>query len=378
MLSREAICAYAAEHADEALALLCELAVIPAPSHHEDRRAAFCEAWLRLHGVTDAFTDPVGNVLIPFGDINGPLVIVCAHSDVVFPETTPLPLTIRDGRVYAPGVGDDTANVVSLLMTAAQLASMRYVPPKGGLLLAVNVGEEGLGNLKGSRRLIDDYGNRVTAFVSFDCHTDEVIDRAVGSKRFCVTCETAGGHSYFDFGVPNAIACLSAVIGELYAMPLLKDGHTSCNVGMIEGGTSVNTIAPRAQMLCELRSDDAKMLACAERQLQELLERHRRDGVLITATCLGERPCGTARDPQRQQALTALAVDTITRYGGAAPARKCGSTDCNVPLSQGIPAVCFGTIAGAGMHTREEYIVIDSIETGLSIALDAVLQLCTL
>lgn len=375
MISVTDIQTYAAAHADEALELLCALAAIPAPSHHEEQRAVFCKTWLETHGVRRVSIDSVGNVRIPFGELDGPLAMITAHSDVVFPDTTPFLPTIRGGRVYCPGVGDDTANVVALMMTAVFLTAHGIVPQNGGLLLAVNVGEEGLGNLKGSRRLVADYEKHLTAFVSLDCHADELIDRAVGSKRCCVECHTVGGHSYFDFGAPNAIAQLAAVIGDLYALEVPSD-TTTYNVGTVEGGTSVNTVAQHAHMLFEWRSDNASHLRLMEQRFESVIQRHRENGVLLTVTPIGERPCGSGVDEEKQCALADHAAIVIERYYGRSPIRKSGSTDCNIPLSVGIPSVCFGCVTGAGMHTREEYINIDSIAAGLCVAMDTALWLC--
>lgn len=374
MVSVTHIQAFGAAHAKEALDLLCALAVIPAPSHHEEKRAAFCKAWWESRGVSNVTCDAVGNVIAPFGDVSGPLTVIAAHSDVVFPDETPLPLTLREGKVCCPGVGDDTANVVALMLAGAYLAENGIVPSNGGVLLVVNVGEEGLGNLKGSRQLIDDYGDRMTAFVSFDCSSKELIDHAVGSKRYRIDCTATGGHSYFDFGRPNAIAQLCAVVGDLYALSVPHG--TTYNVGVIEGGTSVNTIAQHAQVLFELRSDDAAHLEEAAKHFDDVIVRYRERGVSLAVTLLGERPCGKDVDARRQKALVTAASVAIERYFGQPPTRKSGSTDCNIPLSIGVPSVCFGCITGAGMHTREEYIDIDSIEPGLCVALETVLHHC--
>ena len=165
----EEIIRYIDSHADEALALLLELAVIPAPSNHEEKRAEFCRGWLEKQGAQGVYIDEALNVIYPLGDTGtNPLVVYMAHSDVVFPDTTPLPLTVEADRICCPGIGDDSANVAALLLAAKYLAETGLQPTDTGVLLVVNAGEEGLGNLKGSRKIMEQYGSRVREFVSLD------------------------------------------------------------------------------------------------------------------------------------------------------------------------------------------------------------------
>ncbi len=357
---------YANTHTEEAIALLKELACIPAPSGHEQARATFCRDWLRAQGATDTYIDDVNNVICPISvTSDNPLVVICAHSDVVFPDTEALPLYERDGRLYCPGIGDDTANVVALLMAVKYSLAYKKAP-RCGLLFVINSCEEGLGNLKGTKHLMSVYGSRVKEFLSFDCSAREIITDAVGSRRFRICADTVGGHSYFDFGNENAIAVLSSLIDELYQSEV-PDG-TTFNVGTIMGGTSVNTIAQHAEMLFELRSDHNAHLEQLQALFDAIVSRY--NGV--SAELVGERPCSCGVDQTAQQELINRAAGDIRTYFGFDPILKAGSTDCNVPLSMGIPAVCFGCILGDGMHTREEYIELDSIENGLALAMQTV------
>ena len=183
-------------YADEALGLLTELAQIPAPSNHEERRAEFCLNWLRSQGAQSAYIDEALNVIYPVGDTGeNDLMVFMAHSDVVFPDTTPLPLRVENGRIYCPGVGDDTANAVALLTVAGHIAREKLTPKGCGILLVINSGEEGLGNLKGSRKIMADFGSRVKEFVTFDGNAAAIVTKAVGSRRYRVTVRTEGGHS---------------------------------------------------------------------------------------------------------------------------------------------------------------------------------------
>ena len=357
-------------HADEALALLTELAQIPAPSNHEERRAEFCLNWLRSKGALSAYIDEALNVVYPVGDTGeNDLMVFMAHSDVVFPDTAPLPLRIENGRIYCPGVGDDTANAVALLTAAEFIAREKLQPKECGVLLVINSGEEGLGNLKGSRKIMADFGHRVKEFVTFDGNASAVVTKAVGSRRYRVTVKTEGGHSYGKFGAPNAIAQLAQLIARLYEVRVPAIGKTTYNVGTVSGGTSVNTIAQECSMLYEFRSDEREGLAFMQAQFDAILEEFRASGVQIEAEVVGDRPCGLDVDNSALARRAALAVE---KHYGLSPALTSGSTDCNVPLSMGIPAICPGCVMGAGAHTREEYIEIDSMLPGLKVAFELI------
>ena len=361
---------YIEHHADEAQQLLIDLAQIPAPSNQEERRAAFCLDWLRSKGAEYAYIDEALNVIYPIGDTGeNDLVVFMAHSDVVFPDTTPLPLNMEDGRIYCPGVGDDTANAVALLTVAGYIAEQKLAPKSSGILLVINSGEEGLGNLKGSRKIMEVFGSRVKEFVTFDGNANAIVTKAVGSRRYRVTVTTEGGHSYGKFGAPNAIAQLAQLITRLYQVQVPALGKTTYNVGTISGGTSVNTIAQEASMLYEFRSDEREGLSFMQAQFDAIVEEFRCIGVQIETEVVGDRPCGLDMD---NSLLAQRAAKAVERHYGLSPALTSGSTDCNVPLSMGIPAICPGCVLGAGAHTREEYVEIDSLLPGLKVAFDLV------
>ena len=215
--------------------LLRTLGRIPAPTRQEDLRAAFCRDWLLARGAKDLYIDEAKNVVCPIGPQDGELVVFAAHTDVVFPDLEPLPMTEADGRLYAPGIGDDTANLVNLLLAAGYLLQTGLTGRRG-LLVVANACEEGLGNLDGTKALFAAYGDRIKAFYSFDCTMPQCICRAVGSYRYRVTCRTQGGHSYGAFGAPNAIELLCRLVEKLYAIEPPKGEKTTYNVGRFEGG----------------------------------------------------------------------------------------------------------------------------------------------
>lgn len=369
------------DSSQEALDLLMELGKIPAPSNHEEKRAEFCKNWLEKQGAEGVYIDEALNVVYPVGNVEeGPLVVFMAHLDVVFPDTEELPMRIEDGKLYCPGIGDDTIHLVALLMAAKYIAKNKLTPKEGGMLLVANSGEEGLGNLKGCKKIFEKYGDRVTEFVTFDgpfgpnATSGKIATVAVGSMRYKIEIDTEGGHSYSKFGNRNAIAYLASLIDTLYQIKVPTRGKTTFNVGTISGGTSVNTIAQHAEMLYEFRSDNREDLAEMEQHLNAALAFYATKGIKVTATVVGNRPCGIEVDKARHDALIARTQATVEKYFGFIPVCGSASTDCNIPLSLGIPAVEVSCGRGAGAHTRGEYIEIDSQVPGLKLAFELILH----
>ncbi len=375
MLLNEQILSYIEEHQQEAFDLLLELAQIPAPSHHEELRAEFCKKWLEEQGAKGVYIDDALNVIYPIGvGESNPLVVYMAHSDVVFPDTEPLPLKVLDGKIFCPGVGDDTANVVALLTVAKYIAQNGLKPGENGVLLVINSGEEGLGNLKGSRKIMQDFGGRIREFISLDGGIGGCVVKAVGSKRYRVTVRTEGGHSYGAFGNRNAIAYLASLIDTLYTMKVPPKGKTTYNVGTITGGTSVNTIAQHAEMLYEFRSDEKESLEIMEQHFNAAIDFYRTKGIKVEVELLGERPCSGEVDMAREEALMNRAAEAARHHAGVETDFRVGSTDCNIPLSMGVPAICTGCYTGGGAHTREEWVDIASLLPGLKIAFELILH----
>ncbi|MDR3138963.1 MAG: M20/M25/M40 family metallo-hydrolase [Treponema sp.] len=362
--------AYIREHEEEALELLKSIARIPAPSCFEEKRAAFVKQWLEDQGARGVFIDEALNVVYPLGDTGkNRLDVFMAHTDVVFPDTEELPVRLEEGRIFAPGIGDDTANLNALLLAAQYITREKLSPRDGrGLLLVANAGEEGLGNLKGARRICADYGDRIDNFVSFDGTYEKITSRAVGSRRYRIRVYTEGGHSYQDFGNRNAIAYLASMIDTLYALKVPEGGRTTYNVGTISGGTSVNTIAQKAEMLYEFRSDSGEDLRYMEDHLEAVCAAYRAKGITLERELAGERPCSAPVDPARHEALLARGREAIKEYTGIEASLTASSTDSNIPLSLGIPSMTLGCYYGRGAHTYEEWVDIASLKAGYRIA----------
>lgn len=369
-ISKQELYRWCETHSEEQICLLKELAAIPAPSHQEEKRAEYIKNWLIHCGADTVIMDNAKNVILPLGWNDSMGLAVMAHTDVVFPDTNPLPVRQENHRLYAPGVGDDTANVVALMLCAKYFLEFPQHLPEP-LLIVFNSCEEGLGNLKGVRQIMADYGDSIRAFVSFDCQSDSVISKAVGSERWKVTISTRGGHSFSDFGTPNAIACLSELITLLYRqkVPEKECALTTYNVGLISGGTSVNTIAQNAEMTYEYRSNDHQCLAIMAEQFQNILRQMQHPDVQISVQSLGIRPCGEKIPVEEHNKLLErckTAIESIYKMDIPCCA---ASTDANIPLSLGIPSATFGLYHGGGAHTREEYVDLDSLLPGLKIAL---------
>ena len=375
MSLNENIIQYIDQHKQEAYDLLLTLAQIPAPSHHEEKRAEFCKQWLESQGAEGVYIDEALNVVYPLGCTeSNPVVVFMAHTDVVFPDTTSLPLRVEDGKIFCPGIGDDSANVAGLMTIAKYIAQNKLMPKETGVVIVLNSCEEGLGNLKGSKHIMSKYGTRVQEFVSFDGTARGMCTGAVGSKRYEIEILTEGGHSYGAFGNRNAIAYMASLISSLYDIKVPNRGKTTYNVGTISGGTSVNTIAQKATMLYEYRSNNFEDLQEMEMHFNAAIEYYRSKGITVNVTLVGDRPCAKPIDPEKHQVLISRALQAVKEHYGIDAGCGFGSTDCNTPLSMGIPSLSVGGYIGAKAHTREEYLEIDSLHPGLKVIFDMVLH----
>lgn len=366
---------YIAENKALLYQTLKELCLIPAPSHFEHERANYCKTWLENYGAEGVYIDDALNVIFPINcDHSDKITVFAAHTDTVFPDREPMPYQDDGERIFCPGVADDTASVAILLL-ASKFFIETKTAPSGGIMFVLNSCEEGLGNLKGVRKLFEDYQGRISTFVTLDSTLNLVIDQAVGSHRYEVTVSTEGGHSYNKFGNQNAIAELSKIINEIYEIkvPTKPGTKTTYNVGLIEGGTSVNTIAQSAKMLCEYRSDDKECLEYMEAEFKRIFESAGKR-VSIAVNMVGDRPCSNT-SPIKIDALKRIITPIIEDTIGEKVKFVSGSTDCNIPLSLGVAAICIGTDIHDKTHTREEWIDKKSILTGLSIAIKTSLEL---
>ena len=364
---------YLVESHEDAKSIVRELCKIPAPSHHELERAKWCENWLKNCGAETVFIDDAFNTVCEHNVTkDNDVVVIMAHLDTVFPDLEPMPFVEKDGLYLSPGVTDDTGNLASL-MIAFRYIIQNDVATKCGIVFVANSCEEGLGNLKGSRKIVDVYGNRIREFITVDgSKLERIVTGAVGSHRYKVTVKTEGGHSFSAFGNRNAIACLSSMISTLYSVKVPKDGDsiTTFNVGIISGGTSVNTIAQDASMLYEYRSTSKACLLKMEEMFNKVLEAYRSMGITVESELIGNRPCTGDVDKTLHENLIAKAEESVRRVLGKESNRAFSSTDANTALAVGIPAICIGGAIGGNCHTREEWLDPESLLTGSSLILD--------
>ncbi|MDO4357656.1 MAG: M20/M25/M40 family metallo-hydrolase [Clostridia bacterium] len=365
---------WCAEHREETLDLLRTLGKIPAPSHHEEKRAAFVKEWLEAQGAEGVYIDEALNVIYPIGvTADNPVAVIMAHTDIVFPDTEELEMHEADGKLYAPGIGDDTSNLVNLMM-AAQYVAKHGPVPKLGVLIVANSCEEGLGNLKGSRQIMKDFEGRVTELISLDGGLDWVVNDAVGSHRMKVKITAEGGHSYGAFGNTNAIVQMAELIGRLYEKKVPEKAKTTYNVGVIEGGTTVNSICAECSMLYEYRSEDRECLAEMEAFFHGVVQEFRDRGVNVDVEVLGVRPCTGDVDAEKLRDLTQRMAGILREYTGNEIGEGAASTDANSALAVGVPAVTIGAALGHGAHTRGEWTDLAMMAVGQKIALATVLQ----
>ena len=371
-----------------------EMVAVPAPPFAEGPRSEWVLERFRTLGLTDPHIDEIGNVLgtIP-GSRNGtnhvgmaeavrPCILLSAHIDTVFPPETPINPRIEGTRLIAPGACDNGAGVAGLLALAAALLSAS-VPLPCDLLFAANVGEEGDGDLRGMRHLYQQskFKSRIAANVVLDGAGHEVVvAQALGSRRFLVTIQGPGGHSWTDAGTPNPIACLVQACARISAIPIPSEPRTALNIGTFEGGTSVNSIPERAAARFDIRSTDPAQLIRLEVELYRAVEdavleanRHSLTRTLsFTVEKIGDRPAATL--PAKAAILQSLyAVD---RHLKLHTELRIGSTDANIPLSMGIEAISMGAGGdGGGVHTRAEWYDSANRELGLRRVLLLVLAL---
>ena len=374
MIEKEALDAFIEANREDAVQLLMTLGKIPAPSHQEDRRADFCKKWFQQEGCNEVWIDGAKNVVCKFNcDRYDHIMVLMAHMDVVFDDTEELPMSRSGDILRAPGIGDDTANLVNLMMGTRFLVQHKE-QLKTGIMIVANTCEEGLGNLKGCKEIFSNYGDRIREFYSFDGYLSQCTSVAVGSHRYRMQVLCEGGHSYLNFGRDNAIQIAADLIHQLYQITPPQEAYTTYNVGRSEGGSTVNSIAQEATLLYEYRSSSERCLELMRQAVNNVVERFRADGKKVNVEILGIRPgCGDG-DKTNLQAWTERNIQLIRRYYDGEMDLGPYSTDANIPLSRNVLANTIGTVRGGGAHTREEWVDLTSLPTGMGVVLSILSQ----
>ena len=342
---------------------------IPAPTFHEAQRAEFVRQRFEQEGLADVEMDRPGNVYARLpGSGSGKPLVVSAHLDTVFPSGVDLQVEREPGRILAPGIGDNSLGVAGLFGLLWALRQHDLHLP-GDLWLVANVGEEGLGDLCGMKALVARFGSAPLAYLVLEgMALGQVYHRGLGVRRYRITVHTSGGHSWIDYGQPSAIHELAALSTRLAALELPRSPRTTLNIGIISGGSSVNTIAAEAMLELDLRSEEAAALEALVGKVLQLVNAARKPGVQIEAEIIGQRPSG---ELPLEHPLVRLAQECL-RTAGIEPHLTTGSTDANLPLSRGFPAITIGFTTGGRAHTLHEFINLAPLEKGLDLVFQLV------
>lgn len=337
---------------------------VPAPTFDEAARSALVLDRLRALGLHDIESDAIGNVYARRpGRSQRPGVLIAAHLDTVFPHDTDLHVRYEGDRVYGPGLGDNSTGVAGLIHLA-QAMQRHDLPNEGDIWFVGNVGEEGLGDLRGIRAAVNKLRSRIGAVIALEgCDFGTLHHQAIGVRRYKIEVTAPGGHSWGNFGTPSAIHTLVRLAARIAELQVQRSPRTTFNIGVIEGGTSVNTIAETASLLLDMRSVSAATLAELVAQVDRLVAAAaaERPDVQIHVRTVGDRPSGSiARDHPLVQAAVA-AYHSV----GATVSYQQSSTDANIPLSLGIPAVCVGLTDGGNAHRHDEFIQPANLGRGL-------------
>ena len=364
---------------------LVELTEIPAPPFGESARAAAYLEMLREAGLEEVQQDAIGNVMgLRRGAGAGPLLAVAAHLDTVFPPETDVTVQRAGTRLTAAGIGDDTAGLAAVLAVVRAMAAAG-ISTVADILFIGNVGEEGPGDLRGVKYLFREgpYRDRIARFISVESGGQATITNgALGSKRYRVAFRGPGGHSYGAFGLVNPAFAMAGAITRFAAIAVPEAPKTTLSVGIVRGGTSVNSIPFETSMDVDMRSEspeeldklvEAFLSAMDEAVDEENVTRSVAEGpIVLDMELIGDRPSGLtpARTPLVQAALEAA------RAFGSEPSLRTSSTDANLPISLGIPAITIGRGGlGGRSHSLDEWVDVEREPTvrGLQVVLTTVL-----
>lgn len=375
-LAQDAGCVHAIEWIDKNTGWVTEqqirLTEIPAPEFKEARRGEALKKLFESNGLR-VRVDKIGNIIGERpGSTSKDVILLVAHLDTVFPAGTNVTVKRNGTRLEAPGIADNGAGLAALVGVSRALAEARIRTVKT-LVFAGDVGEEGEGNLRGVRALVEELGSRLSAVIAIDGpSTEHITTQGIASRRFQVSIAGPGGHSWSDFGAPNPITALSRGIVKFSSIRVPDDPRSSYNFGVIEGGTSVNSIPSRAAVKIDLRSEEESELDRMESALRDSMQagvkdeiaagRSSSDSLQLEITSLGARPSGKL--PEDSPLLET--IRSVDRFLGTRSRLERSSTDANIPLSQGIPAIAIGGGGkGSGSHTLAEWYDPTGRELGL-------------
>jgi acetylornithine deacetylase/succinyl-diaminopimelate desuccinylase-like protein len=303
--------------------------------------------------------DDLGNVYGRTPGASKPSLAVSAHLDSVFPDDTNLDLRTSGSDLIGPGIGDNAIALALMLETAEAFINN---PPYDSIWFVGNVREEGLGNLEGMHQVVARFGDQISFYIVLEgMGLGHIYHRGLQVKRYRISVETPGGHAWIHAGQESATHTLIQIGSEIIQISRPDDIKSSLNIGTIQGGTSINTIADHASFDLDLRSEVPGVLSDLEQTMQKIIHQHRSDNVTVKVEVIGRRPGGEIPTDHDLVRLACRALDV-------ADVSDCilgiASTDANVPLSKGIPAICVGLTQGGQAHTTREYIDIETVPNG--------------
>lgn len=358
--------------APDLIELCITIQQIPAPTGNEAARAAWVGERMAALGLREIVHDHATNNVYGCwpGVKKDRALLISAHTDTVFGMDTDL--TVRhdpqQGRIYGPGIGDNSMGVAALLELIAVMPMMP--PPPVDIWFAANSQEEGLGDLRGMRAVVDSLQDRIGACVVLEgMGLGRVVHRALGSRRYRISVSAPGGHSWSDYGSASALHVIAQLAAEITRLRPPESPRTTYNIGRLEGGQSVNTIAQHAWLELDLRSEEPEALATIIDQVMEIVSGFQRPlwqhrGVTVQVEVIGDRPSGGIAE---DHPLVVAAAEALAAVGYPHPVDlRISSTDANIPLSRGIPAICVGVTEGGNAHRLQEWIGTEPLTRGMS------------
>lgn len=364
-----------AEAAQQTIQQAIAIQQIPAPTFDERERAAYVAEQFAALGLTQIETDDFYNVygLMPGSNSHRPGVLISAHTDTVFARETDLKTRVENGLIYGPGLGDNSMGVAGMLGLADSLRKLG-IKPACDLWFVANTREEGLGDLGGMKAAFNQLKERIGSVINLEGMAfGHVYHAGIAVRRLHITARAEGGHSWLNFGRSSAIHGLIELGAKITALQPSQNPRTTYNIGVIDGGQSINTIAAEASFWLDMRSEQSSELAKFEAKVHQLIQASQRPDLQFQTEVVGDRPAGTIAQnhPLVQGALAALELV------GTRGTLENGSTDANVPLAAGYPAVTVGITRGGNAHRLDEFIETQPIAAGLHQLVILTLAACT-
>jgi len=339
-----------------------EIQAIPSPTFSEAQRAEFLAAQFSALALQDIAIDTAGNVYARIKGGSALPLVISAHLDSVLSPDKNKPILQRERLLTGPGIGDNALGMAALIEIGRTLMEQKTLP-SGDIWLVGDVGEEGLGNLKGMRQIVDRFKGQVKAYLVLEGIGFGMIQTAaLGIHRYKIEVDTQGGHSWSNFGDPSAIHELIAISTKILTLKLPGNPRSSINIGSISGGGSINAIASHAEMQIEIRSEDETILESLSRTFHKITSQTTHSGATCSISEIGLRPSGRISE----NAPVIVAAQAALRSTGVTPVFATSSSDASLPISLGYPATCLAITTGRGVHTPQETIDLPTIPRGMA------------